>query len=55
MMCSSAMSLRLFGEDMTTAAREAAAKNNPRAFPHGPPPVVDGEEVLLEAEPVESL
>ena len=54
--CASAMSLRLFGEDITAAAREAATKNNPRAFLPATPPVADGEddeEVRLDAEPVD--
>lgn len=49
----SAMSLRLFGEDITTAAREAAAKNNPRAFPQAAPPVVDSEDVPVGTEPAD--
>ena len=36
------MSLRLFGKDITAAAREAAAKNNPRASPPALPSVVNG-------------
>ena len=36
------MSLRLFGKDITAAAREAATKNNPRASLSAMPPVVNG-------------
>ena len=47
------MSLRLFGEDITTAAREAALKNNSQAFLHATPPMADGEEDVVDPEPVD--